>query len=66
MQYCTKCGKEISDGDNKICDECRNNVLSALESEDNNSKVQEKWNNSQREQESTPNDGSSFFDYFFR
>lgn len=36
------------------------------QSEDNNSNVQEKWNNSQREQESTPNGGSSFFDYFFR
>ena len=23
MNYCTKCGKEIPDGDNKVCEDCQ-------------------------------------------
>lgn len=31
MNYCTKCGKEIPDGESKICDECKNSLLADLE-----------------------------------
>lgn len=37
MQYCTKCGKEIPDGENKLCDECKNSLLTDLENENENS-----------------------------
>ena len=30
MQNCTKCGKEIPDGENKLCDECKNSLLTDL------------------------------------
>ena len=34
--------------------------------EEKKSTIPETWNNSPRNQETTPNDGSSFFDFFFR
>ena len=34
MNYCTKCGKEIPDGDSKICEECKNSLLTDLENEE--------------------------------
>lgn len=33
---CTKCGKEIIIGDNKICEECKNSLLTDLGSEEGN------------------------------
>lgn len=36
---CTKCGKEIPDGENKICDDCKNNLLNDIDNE-NNSKFE--------------------------
>lgn len=41
--YCTKCGKEIPKGENKICDECQKNLLNEIEeNEKENDKAQEK------------------------
>ena len=34
MNYCTKCGKEIPEGDNKLCEECKNSLLTDLENEE--------------------------------
>ena len=34
MNYCSKCGKEISDGENKLCDDCKNSLLLDLEKEE--------------------------------
>lgn len=34
MNYCTKCGKPIADGESKICDDCKNNLLMDLETEE--------------------------------
>ena len=34
MNYCTKCGKEIPEGDNKYCDDCKNSLLTDID-EDN-------------------------------
>ena len=31
--YCSKCGKEILDGESKLCDECKNNLLTDIENE---------------------------------
>ena len=33
---CTKCGKEIPDGENKLCDDCKNSLLSDIGNEDDN------------------------------
>lgn len=33
---CTKCGKEIPDGENKLCDECKNSLLSDIGNEEDN------------------------------
>lgn len=35
MQNCTKCGKEIPDGENKLCEECKNNLLTDLGESEN-------------------------------
>lgn len=32
MNYCTKCGKEITNDENKICEDCKNNLLMDLKS----------------------------------
>lgn len=37
MNYCTKCGKEIPDGENKLCDDCKNSLLTDLGNEEENS-----------------------------
>ena len=34
MNYCTKCGKEIPEGDNKLCEECKNSLLTDLGNEE--------------------------------
>ena len=34
MNYCTKCGKEIPDGENKLCDDCKNSLLTELENDE--------------------------------
>lgn len=34
--YCTKCGKEIQEGEKKVCDECEKNVLEAIVAEEKN------------------------------
>lgn len=39
---CTKCGKEIEDGESKICEECKVNLLTNLESESEESKESSK------------------------
>ena len=31
---CTKCGKEIPDGENKLCEECKNSLLTDLGNEE--------------------------------
>lgn len=36
MNYCTKCGKEIPDGDNKLCEDCKNSLLSDIGNEEDN------------------------------
>ena len=33
---CTKCGKEIPEGENKVCDECQAKVLEEIASEEKN------------------------------
>ena len=33
---CTKCGKEIPDGENKLCEECKNSLLTDLGNEEDN------------------------------
>lgn len=33
---CTKCGKEIPDGENKLCDDCKNSLLSDIGNDDDN------------------------------
>lgn len=43
MNFCTKCGKEIPDGDNKLCDDCKNTLLTDIENEEESKfKVSEK------------------------
>ncbi len=36
MNYCTKCGKEIPEGDNKYCDDCKNSLLTDIENDEDN------------------------------
>ncbi len=36
--YCTKCGKEIPDGEKKICDDCEKKLLQELASDENEAK----------------------------
>ena len=38
--YCSKCGKEIPDGDNKLCEECQAKLVAEIKSEDD-SPIQE-------------------------
>lgn len=37
--YCAKCGKEIQDGDKKVCDECEKNVLNEIVAEEKNDEI---------------------------
>ena len=34
MNYCSKCGKEIPDGENKLCSECKKSLFADLEKEE--------------------------------
>lgn len=40
--YCTKCGKEIPDGEKKICDECEKELLQTLAAEETETVKEEK------------------------
>lgn len=39
--YCTKCGKEISDGENKVCDECQKKVLDDIMTSENEEPIKD-------------------------
>ena len=39
--YCTKCGKEIPDGEKKVCDECEKSVVEAIVAEEKEEVKQE-------------------------
>lgn len=39
--YCTKCGKEIPDGEKKVCDECEKNVVEAIVAEEKEEEKEE-------------------------
>lgn len=46
---CTKCGKEIPEGENKLCDECQKVLLEELQGEENvNNNVNEKENKEEK------------------
>ena len=32
--FCTKCGKEIPDGESKICDECEKQIVNSIMAEE--------------------------------
>ena len=32
--FCTKCGKEIPDGEKKVCDECEKSIVTAIVEEE--------------------------------
>lgn len=40
MNYCTKCGKEIPDGDNKYCEDCKNSLLTDIENDEDTNKFE--------------------------
>ena len=48
---CSKCGKEISEGENTICAECQKNLLTEIEEETNKEEVQEKVKKTKKEKE---------------
>lgn len=39
---CTECGKEIPEGENKICEDCKKNIVNAIAEEENNKEETEK------------------------
>ena len=58
MNNCSKCGKEIPDGESKLCDECKNSLLADIEEEEeskfkivdqDNTKNNEKIDNEKKE-----------------
>ena len=54
---CTKCGKEIPDGENKLCDECKNSLLSDIGNEEDN-KFEIKKDQKRKDQERSGKEGS--------
>lgn len=49
--HCIKCGKEIPDGENKICDECKNSLLTNLESDEDAHKFEIKKEQNPKKEE---------------
>ena len=39
--YCTKCGKEIPDGEEKVCEECKKSIIDSIVNEENNAPTEE-------------------------
>lgn len=42
MNYCTKCGKEIPDGDNKVCEDCQKKLLEEIANEEKTEEIEKK------------------------
>ena len=49
--YCTKCGKEIPDGEDKICEECKKNLIHSIENEENKQDVKDTTKNETNKQD---------------
>lgn len=54
--YCTKCGKEIPEGENKVCEECQKKLLKEIVSEEKNENVKKEEKKVEKKTTEEPKD----------